>query len=404
MTLNRRQMRLVLPVALGVALGMAAFSLLFVVLRGIGVLEAVLWPLAMALLVAYIFDPLVTWARRRCRMPRVLTTSLLFVVSYTLLILLCLWLVPVIYRQTVGLANDLPDLTRRGYAWVSSHVDVQRIIHHGAPPATQPGESPGPGQPTPAERIGQLVGQHGATVGQAVGRVLGYAGAGISALFYAISLFLLMPMYTFVFLWHFDRIRAWLAGWMPADERDRIVQVSRRMNTVVAAFFRGRLICCVLVGVLTAVGWAIVGLKFGLLLGLMVGVLNLVPFVSILVGLPIACGVALLTGDHPATMLILTVVPFTIVQALDNFLFTPMIQGKAVGLHPVTIVVVLLIGSAWMGVLGMLLAVPVGAAIKVLWTEWGGPRLRALLHTGPAPVAAAAAPADQVKANEQTKS
>jgi predicted PurR-regulated permease PerM len=388
---------LIVAVALGVAVGMLAVSLFWTLMRGVYSIQSVLWPIAMALLLAYIFDPLVSWMTRRLRVARWASTGLLFLIGYTVLVLALLWLVPLLIGQVTNFARQVPQLATDGYQWLDRHVDIERVLSEkqDEPSADTPQAETVPddeGATTrphrrhrhPRERaIDQITGvvrRHGTQIGQVLIEATNAASRGIGTVLYVMSLLVLMPVYTFFFLWHFDRVRAGLAGWVPNAHRARVYFIAGRMDAAVANFFRGQLVICLVVGTLTAVGWSVVGLRFGLLLGLLVGVLNLVPFMGQLVGLPIACVVALLTADSPVLQLVGVLSVFVVVQGLDSLVLTPTIQNKAVGLHPVTIIVVLLIGSGLLGILGMLLAVPVAAAVKVLWEEWGGPKLRNWLH------------------------
>jgi predicted PurR-regulated permease PerM len=200
-------------------------------------------------------------------------------------------------------------------------------------------------------------------------------GTVAGSLLAVVSVLILLPLYTFFFLWRFDRVVGFLGGLIPGRHRDRVVLVVKQIDQTLASFFRGRLIVCGIVGVATAIGYLIAGVPFALVLGLLVGVLNLVPYLSVVVGLPITlvvCYLAHFDLAHPLYALI----AFTVVQMLDNFFLTPVIQGKAVGLHPITMVVVLLIGSELAGLLGLILAVPAAAVIKILLREFVLPELK----------------------------
>jgi len=150
--------------------------------------------------------------------------------------------------------------------------------------------------------------------------------------------------------------------------------VVSQIDQVAANFFRGRLIICLFIGVSTAVGFAVIGLPFAWLLGIAAGILNLVPYfgpISILVPSLLVAYLHFHDFRHP----IYTFTTFTAFQLIDGFILTPVVQGKMIGLHPITTLVVLLIGGELAGVFGLILAVPAAAAIKILAREFLLPEL-----------------------------
>lgn len=173
---------------------------------------------------------------------------------------------------------------------------------------------------------------------------------------------------------------------MPADYRDVTVRIVGTIDRAMAEFFRGRVVISLLVGVLTGVGWMWAGVPYGFLLGMLAGILNLVPFISILVLPPalIMRYLAAQAADEPWVMGVLFVVAvFLFVQALESFVFTPIVHGQSTGLHAITTVVALLIGAEMAGLLGMLLAIPVASTIKSLAMEYLMPEIRRLAGLPP---------------------
>src|SRR5262249_31479729 len=153
------------------------------------------------------------------------------------------------------------------------------------------------------------------------------------------SIAVLMPMYTFFFLLHFNGVVRTIRDHLPEHYRDTIVRVATTIDRSMANFFRGRLMICALVGALLAIGWTIVRVPSSLPLGALAGVLNLVPFLSVL-ALPPALILAYASAQQehqPWLMpLVLVMVVYMAVQAIESFILSPIVEARTSGLHPVT--------------------------------------------------------------------
>jgi predicted PurR-regulated permease PerM len=137
---------------------------------------------------------------------------------------------------------------------------------------------------------------------------------------------------------------------------------------IVVSFFRGQLVIALIQGVLFAVGFSLVGLGYGFTIGLILGLLNVVPYLGSMVGLSVALPMALFqTGGGPV-MLGLVLVVFTVVQCIEGYVLTPRIMGEQTGLHPLMIMIAIFFwGSVFGGITGMLLAIPLTAFLVVFW-------------------------------------
>lgn len=319
--------------------------------------RAVFTPLLAALAIAYIFNPLVSFIERP-RIPRLAIIVALYAILAGVITLLILLLVLPAIDQVLDLPDWIKGLAENQnvkplLAYVKEHYPAQ--VHELVTTA----------QETLAAYAGQTIQHAAAAIGAIAGSMLTF-----------VNLLILVPLYTFFFLWRFDRVVNFLGELIPEPGRNRVVVVAKQIDRTLASFFRGRLVVCTIVGIATAIGYMFADVPFALALGLLIGVLNLVPLLAAIVGLPITivlCVVAHADVIHPLYALI----AFTLVQILDNFVLSPL-QGKAVGLHPITTVVVLLIGSEMAGLFGLLLAIPAAAIIKILFREFVLPELTAL--------------------------
>ncbi|MCB1056276.1 MAG: AI-2E family transporter, partial [Acidobacteria bacterium] len=153
----------------------------------------------------------------------------------------------------------------------------------------------------------------------------------------------------------------------PETRRD-VVYLVREFVNIIVAFFRGQLVVATLQGLCFAAGFTIIGLKYGFVLGLVFGFLNVIPYLGSIVGLGITLPLAYFQDGGSFQKLILVLVVFTIVQMIEGYVLTPKIMGDRTGLHPVAIIVAVFFwGSALGGIFGMILAIPLTAFLVVFW-------------------------------------
>lgn len=221
--------------------------------------------------------------------------------------------------------------------------------------------------------------------------ILDVAGSGLRTAWSAIVSILtlslaivLIPFYFYYFSISYPRTVEFLGGLVPETHRPKVFDLARKMDRAVAGFVRGRIVISAIMGAMLAVGWLIVGVPYAILLGLITGVFCLVPYLGG-VGLPIAIGLLFLeeAGVPEASrmgwisILVWPTVVFLIVQAVEGYVLTPVIAGRATDLSILSIFVAVLAGGALAGVYGMLLAIPVAACVKIILVEVVEPRIRA---------------------------
>jgi predicted PurR-regulated permease PerM len=181
-----------------------------------------------------------------------------------------------------------------------------------------------------------------------------------------LSLLLITPLVVFYLLvdWHpmLEKIETWL----PRDHKPTIERLGAEINDAISAFIRGQGLVCLVLGFIYALGLTFIGLRYGLLIGLATGILSFIPFVGWALGMMTASILALLQF-WPDTVPLLEVLGiFAFGQVIDAALLSPKIVGSKIGLHPVWLIAALFVFSYLFGFAGMLVAVPVAAAIAVL--------------------------------------
>ncbi len=313
-------------------------------------LQHIVNPLLISFLIAYILDPFVDWFEHR-KVPRIVVVIAVYVLMIVAILLLVLLVVPEVVNQAI----DLAQWAARKYLELKRHLQQMNPSRYG--------------------RLIEWSEKNISVVSARISQVL-FANLNdiLGSALTVVTLVFLIPLYTFFFLWRFDYLVSVISRYLPRAHKKKIIEVTGEINQVVANFFRGRLIICLFVGITSAIGFQIAGIPFAWPLGLAIGVFNFIPYLAPIFGLPPVLLVAYLTFHdfrHPIYALI--VYGFT--QLLDNWILTPFIQGKMVGLHPITAVVVVLIGADLAGVLGLILAIPAAAAIKILFKQFIWPHI-----------------------------
>lgn len=185
------------------------------------------------------------------------------------------------------------------------------------------------------------------------------------SLFSRILSFVIAPILSFYLLKDKEEICQIIVRTIPLSKRSELLQLWEEVDSVLTNFIRGHLTVAVLVGSGTALGFAIIGMDFPLLLGIITGITNIIPYFGPIIGSIPAVLLALLKSQRLALYVIIVMV---IVQQLESNLISPRILGKSVGLHPLLVIFVLLAGGEIGGVVGMLIAVPLAAVLKIIIT------------------------------------
>ena len=189
-------------------------------------------------------------------------------------------------------------------------------------------------------------------------------GEVTSGLLEAILVFLVAPVVAFYLLIDLPRVREQAVSLVPEAHRSEVLHVSRQLGTAIGGFLRGQMIVALIVGLMTSVGFYVIDLKFWLIIGMIAGFLNIIPFVGPWVGGALGVTVGLVTADLQTAVYAALVA--LIVQQIDNNFVSPTVLRATVRLHPAAVLLVLILGGGIGGLWGVLLAVPITAAIKIV--------------------------------------
>jgi predicted PurR-regulated permease PerM len=342
-------------------LGSAGLLIIAVIGLGnlLGYFSAVLWPLCAAGVLALILRPIVDEAQRRLHLRRPAAVVLLFGIFLLLLTGVLVIVLPPLIDQTLDFISFLPTfatdtvhyLERNYPQWVEL---VKRQLTH---PAVQ--------------QMVAGVGDEAKTMLAQALPSLRAAGGGLLGLVAFGTHVAIIPVYLFFFLLTRGGATRDLPGqlsFLQEGVRHDIVFLVKEFIDIVESFFRGQLIIAGIMGILLVTGFTLIGLKFALVLGLAIGVLNIVPYLGTIIGLAIALPLAFFQPGGGWTLVGLVLLVKIIVQAAEGWVLTPKIMGARTGLHPVAIIVAIFFwGAAFSSVLGMLLAIPLTAFIVTAW-------------------------------------
>jgi len=328
--------------------------------------SAILTPFVLAVVLAYFLDP-VAGRMARIGIPRGLAAGLLVLLILAAALLAVLLLYPLVLSQIGVLLNRLP-----GYiATIGARLREFLVSLE---------EQAGP-EVVDARLRELIIGQAGAMVawlGTAATRLIG----GGFALFNVFTLAVVTPVVTFYLLRDWPMLLGRLESWLPRRSAATLRQLGRDMDRVLSAWLRGQLLCCLILGVFYAAGLSAIGLELGLMVGLLAGFLSFIPYVGSFTGMAIAVLLAIgQWGTGSGVLLVLAV--FVVGQTVEGYVIYPRLLGDRVELHAVWVIFALFAGGVIFGFLGVLLAVPIAAAVGVLARFWLRRYLQSPLYLDP---------------------
>ncbi|MBV6501174.1 MAG: Sodium-lithium/proton antiporter [Prosthecobacter sp.] len=390
-------------------IGALAVGFIYLGTQTLGFLQPILVPFAVAGVLAYLLEPGVVWLEKR-GLKRQSSVVLVFVVFSLALGGLGTWIVPKLVVQTANLAKKVPGYTVKARTAVVNFSDrIERdyglaLLPHLPPEAVEAVENPSAetaaapapataaaNAPAPADSAfnidfktlltGDWVKTTLPSVLRSIGNFIGSSVGGFLGAFGLMLSFIIVPLYLYYFLIESAKIKEQWSDYLPLRAsafKDEVVACLTEINSYLVAFFRGQLFVSVINGLATGIGLMIVGLDFGLLIGLALCLAGIIPYLGIaLCWVPavvigaVQGGSALIPADPWWALPLAVTVVFAVVQQIDGLFITPKVVGEAVGLHPMTVIASVLVwGLLLGGLLGAILAVPMTASVKVLFQRY----------------------------------
>jgi len=325
--------------------------LLFILLSGwiIWLLGPILTPFVASALLAYLGDPLVD-RLESFKLSRTVSVIIVFMLMTLIMVLLLLGLIPLLESQLNYLIQRLPAyvswIRETALPWATDRLNVDLTL-------------------SGTDDLLALIQGHWASAGGALKAVLdSLSKSGLALIGWIVNL-TLIPVVTFYLLRDWDLLIENIRSLIPKSMQSTVTQLASESDLVLGAFIRGQLLVMLALGVIYVLGLWLVGLKLALLIGLLAGLLSIVPYLGAIIGVLTALIAAIVQfGDwqHPA----LVGLVFVIGQSLEGMLLTPMLVGDRIGMHPVAVIFAVMAGGVLFGFVGVLLALPVAAVIMVL--------------------------------------
>ena len=320
----------------------------------------VLWPLAVSGVLALMLRPIVQILQKRLKLSQTWAIIILYALAIGVMLAVLGLLLPTLIEQTIRFFNYLPDFIEkvRGLA-TESYPAILAFIEEkfGADIFARIQES--------ASNSIELIIQSSESAISSLGKFIAQAlaiGTGLA----------IIPIYLF-FMLESNRdlskdIREQLS-FLKDDWRDDAAFLINEFVDSIVLFFRGQVVIALIMGALLAIGFTLIDLNFGIILGLGIGFLNIIPYLGSIIGIGTVLPFAYFQSDGGSIQLVLFALAiFTAVQIIEGYLLTPRIMGKSTGLHPLVIIIAIFFwGTALDGILGMILAIPLTAFFVVAW-------------------------------------
>lgn len=308
----------------------------------------ILAPFIFAVVFAYILNPLVTFIHKK-GISRLWSVLLVYLGIVLVLFVLSMTIIPKISVEIGRLVEMLPKYSNEAYDYLSDlYLKFNRNVEN---------------LPQELNEVKDLLRLNINRIQEIVFGFFTTITDTIISIVSKVVGVVLIPILTFYFLKDKDKFKTSLILIIPKSIRKQTIIIAKDIDDILGRFIRGQLTVALFVGVLTTVSLLILRVEFAMIVGLIAGIANIIPYFGPVIGIVPGVLFAMMDGPIKALWVIIT---FVIIQQIESAIISPKIVGNSVGIHPVFIILSLIIGGKYYGVLGLLIAVPVAAIIKVL--------------------------------------
>lgn len=320
-------------------------------------LLGLLVPFIIAFLFAYLLNPLVTRMEKR-KIPRWLGSLL----SVLVLILVCtsvgLFVGPVAFEQFQSIIAGAAHITSGAVDFFTSGQVYGILARLGIPM-----------QEAQQFVVTQISPRLEFILKTLFEGIFGFL-SGFSSLLIHLLAAVIIPFLIFYLLKDFPAIRHRVALFVPVSRREKVIASVRRSDRILGQYFRGAIIVAFIQGTVAGIALWIIGVDYALILGIMTGILDFIPYVGLITSLVVASLVAAFSGEPVMTKVIAVIVLFLVMKLVEGTVLAPHIIGSGVGLHPVLLILCLMVFGYFLGFIGLLIAVPATALMVAAFSEW----------------------------------
>ena len=297
---------------------------------------------------AYVFSPLVNKLSEK--IPHLLATWIVFFLIFLLFSLLLFLFVPLFTEQAISISKEVPKIWKtisiqggKLQRWLMTHApdlysslqEYETRLTEGIKPAT---------------------------------KIVAFFATQIYAIFRRIIDLILFPFFLFYLLKDFEKIKRWIKGIIPGKYREEGGRLLHEIDRILYGFIFGQLLVAVILGILYALGLAIIGVPYSLLIGITAGIFDIIPYVGTVLGFILASAVTFFYFSS-LKMVLLVLLVFAGIRVVEGNFISPRLIGGKVGLHPIFVVFAIILGGKFFGLFGMLVFVPIFAIGKVFFMD-----------------------------------
>ncbi|MBM7563721.1 AI-2E family transporter [Paenibacillus sacheonensis] len=325
-------------------MGLAALYLLLLVkpvfLHIYVFLRAVLAPFLIAMIISYVLNPIVSLLNER-KVPRTMAVLLIYAVFLAGLTVILMNAIPMFIDQLQELNRHMPDLSMKAQNIVDGLNNSSFL-----PESFRSGIN---------KSLYKLEKQGSDAIFSFINNI----GAMLNVVFIAF----IIPFLAFYILKDFEVFERTLLTYVPKPHRKHAVRLLKDIDNALGSYIRGQFIVCVIVGTLAYIGYLIIGMPYPLLLASVVAVTNIIPYLGPFFG---AAPALVMASTVSLKMMLMVVIVNSVCQILEGNVVSPQVVGRTLHMHPLSIIFALLVGGELAGIVGMILAVPIFAALKVI--------------------------------------
>lgn len=315
----------------------------------------VIWPLVIALILGLLLRPVIDYPQKRFKFPPIISVTLLYLFLLIIIAGLLIFALPLLFQQLITLIEFIPKLSTQILDFFQTHFPT--VVSELKLKFTEF---------TPLKNVNLILGKLYSYI-----PTVWHAGTSLFSFFTWVTALAITPIYLYYILTiktsFFHQLNKELS-FVKDSWRADLIFLLKKYTEILESFFRGQLLIGFIMGILFTIGFYLIGLQFALILGLSIGLLNIIPYLGTIIGLSTAIPIAFFQTDGSWVKAALTLLVFCLVQTTEAYLLTPRIMGEKTGLHPMIIILSIFFwGTALDGILGMILAIPLTASLVVTW-------------------------------------